>query len=587
MDDAVTRFLYTITPPNTYTEISTLTHILTQTIETVPHLLTTYPNENLYVLGGVSVEKKCPIERKTKNEDIRVKNYVFFDLDIRKVHPDYTDNDIIDMGFEIGTLLASHPIFSTWRYMVFSGNGLHLYYVSEPTPINHEEYARGYERIAHELNALLPVEVDIQCKNAARISRLPYSYNNKNNRHSLVYVIEEQQGVISPLLPTMLSKGKRDRVSVDDIKAYITTTPFGDLCRMFGIQVTPKGEIVMQGEVTSAKISKAGNYVNRFSGKGGSGDFIALYMEVYGTQFIETCTILADRIFKKDLGLTEQDEKRAVNETIKKARQVRLEPGMEPLIWNTPSMTMQFPPIKPYSYIIVAGETKSGKSTFAFDLAIKNAEFGKKALYFTLEMTADQLINNIARTAAAITPYEERHFMKYGEYPGEGHAVFMAKKHHITSLDTLYCVGREYGDTYTIHNIIEVILTYPDIDLVVIDNLDKIDGIGKQDDLARQKYISSTITYFTNEYNIPTILVHHLRKRGGERDTALFRGTDALSGTSKLSHDADMLLYVARERDPDGIPIGDDTWIQIKETREFSNITKRIILKQGTFIDVT
>jgi KaiC/GvpD/RAD55 family RecA-like ATPase len=325
--------------------------------------------------------------------------------------------------------------------------------------------------------------------------------------------------------------------------------------------------------------------VNRFSGKAGSGDFLSIYKEVFGTEFIESNQIIADKVFKKDVALNDKELKLQVREDIKRTRKKRQEGGYEPLVWNTPGLTNSFPVIKAYSYVVIAGPTKSGKSTVAFDLAVKNAQLGKNIIYYTLEMTREQLIDNISRTAAKITPQEERVLLRTGKYPEDKEKPFRAKKESILALDTLICLGKEHADDTTIVSILDNVLEFPDTDLLVIDNLDKIDAVGRQDDITRQKYISNMLVYFTNEYHIPVILVHHLRKEGGEKDSKLFRGIDSLSGSSKISHDADMTLFVARERDMDGEYTDSDTWIRVMETREFSPVTKRITLINGTFED--
>jgi len=256
----------------------------------------------------------------------------------------------------------------------------------------------------------------------------------------------------------------------------------------------------------------------------------------------------------------------------------------DPINWNTPHMDAAFPVIKNYCYMVLAGETKSGKSTVAFDLAVKNVQQGKEILYITLEMTKDQLIDNIARAYAGIEPLEEREYLQTGVYPNGKDSPFKRKQDELQNYNTLHIYGKRLGETLTIDSILNIILKHKDADLVIIDNLDKIDNKPKQDDFQKQKDVSNTLLHFTNEYLYPVILIHHFKK-APEGPKGTFRSTDALSGTGKLSHDANMVVYVAREKNDEGEFNSAQTFIRVMETREFSPCIRRVFFHKGVFQD--
>lgn len=137
-----------------------------------------FVNEDLYFVGGVSSQRNF---ERARDQDIAQKNYIFFDYDIRKSNPDITDSEIKEFGASMGEILkeANMP---DWRYIVYTGNGLHIYYFS-PAPIsvaNRVHWKFGLLSLCHKIDAKLGDKLDAACINLARLGRLPGSYNNKN-----------------------------------------------------------------------------------------------------------------------------------------------------------------------------------------------------------------------------------------------------------------------------------------------------------------------------------------------------------------------------------------------------------------------
>jgi len=593
MTHKLTQFLRDISPSDTFVEISTLTHVVTSDIDRVTDVISQNSFENLYVLGCVPHE--CPTSgdkrRKTTDKDITRKNYTFFDIDIRKQHTSITDEEIQLVALEIIEKLNGSTQFKDWKYVVFSGNGIHIYYIGSLVHINPKYYSSGYASMATTLSKLIGYEADAQCKNTARIGRLPYSHNNKNGGHIQTFIIADQDRY-SNIVEDMNTEGaKQNSISLQDAITKIKDYPIKSMCEAFGIQTTNKNEVIINGEVTSAKINEKDNYVHRFSGKEGNGDFIALYQAIFNKSFIDSIDDITTKVFNSSIKRDKEDPKLVVvhkqieRERLKEQRKQAFSIGYDPLDWNTPRMNNSMPLIKPYSYVVIAGETKSGKTTLVFDLSFKNAVKGKKVVYYSLEMTKEQMFDNICRSAAGITPEDERHKLRTLFYPDTKELVFERKRASLTAATNLHVIGKRLGQSSTILSILDHVLENPDIDLLVLDNLDKIDGKPGQDDMARQRDISKLLTYFTTEYNIPVILIHHLRKKTGYKDSGGLRDIDSLSGSSKISHDADLVVFVSRDKTDSGEFVDNDTMVRVMETREFSPLTKLIEFKDGTFVD--
>lgn len=147
---------------------------------------------NLYFLGGVKPEIG---KNRANDNDVLRKNYVYFDFDYRKLYPNATDAEIKDWAHNyLIPLLTFDETFARWRYVVFTGNGLHLYYFSrEPLIIIAQRaWKMGMREMVKKLEALTKIELDHACVNIARIARLPGSFNHKNTPPKPVEIIARQ-----------------------------------------------------------------------------------------------------------------------------------------------------------------------------------------------------------------------------------------------------------------------------------------------------------------------------------------------------------------------------------------------------------
>lgn len=579
----IKQFLDDLIIPGCGIQISTLNHVVGVYPETpVSPLLTTHTD--LYLLPGVDQNALHPVPhaRNTKDSDISMKNAIVFDFDVRKDHPRISDKKLLEMMEGMLALLSCDPIVGSWRYAVCSGNGMHLWYIDDYAyPITGEQYKAGYTAACELFSPFLFTQPDTACKNPARMFRVPGSKNTKKGEKDVV-MIQSQPGMISPIVKFVCTYTPKKKLDISTMLERIKRASMFDICRDLGYEVNQKGFLVMNGEATSIHLHPSGEFCTRFSGKPGSGDMVSLYRALYDKGFIEAVIDISQKVFHEEVALSEEQERKRNLEAFQRAQ--RLVTTYAPVLWNTELMNAQFPPIKRYGYVVLSGETKSGKSTVAFDIAVKNAKEGKRVLYITLEMTASQLRENIARSAANIEPMEERWRLEKGWYPQQKEKMYQETMQMLHGLTSLHIIGRDMGGVYTWKAIEERILGSVPWDLVVVDNLDKIDNLPHQTDFEKQKTVSNDILVFTNTYLIPVILIHHLRKPADEK-RSVFRTVDALSGTGKISHDADMVVMVSRERTETGEYADSSTFVRVAETREFSPCIRKVWFHQGTFHD--
>lgn len=151
--------------------------------------------ENVYFLANIRNDLVYNWLNRAKDIDISEKNYLCLDIDLRKQHEEYhkekvSDEYIIEFWKSLdGTLIKEHEYLWDYDFIVFSGNGLHIYYIWEARYISPDDYSYAMDRIMHEWDKFwnYPVlNTDKACKNIARILRLPWSYNQKTWKQCFV-----------------------------------------------------------------------------------------------------------------------------------------------------------------------------------------------------------------------------------------------------------------------------------------------------------------------------------------------------------------------------------------------------------------
>ena len=246
--------------------------------------------------------------------------------------------------------------------------------------------------------------------------------------------------------------------------------------------------------------------------------------------------------------------------------------------WGTLGMDKTFAIIKRGNFIIVGAKQSQGKTTYTFDMACKNAMLGHKVLYLSLEMEGNDIKSDFARKYAGITVEEEYNY----QVPEQKQIAYERKIKEIESIDRLIFKGMRRGDSLTWESIANIIKGYDDLDLIFLDNLDLIDGNRGENDVERQKNITKRIMNFTTEYKVPLILIHHHRKSQQGHDY----GADELTGSGKIKDNADIILKIQRNTDPDApYPEKYASRIYQQKGRGYPETAKNIFFIKGSFED--
>ena len=247
--------------------------------------------------------------------------------------------------------------------------------------------------------------------------------------------------------------------------------------------------------------------------------------------------------------------------------------------WGTKKLDDNFAIIKRKTFIVLAAKRGSGKTTFAFDMACKNALLGHKVLFVSLEMEKDLIKEDFARRRAGITIPEERDY----KIPEMKQLAFEEKIREIDSIENLYFSGVQRGSDVSWDGVKALIAEHQDLDLIIIDNLDLIDKNDGEEENDKQKRIVKNIMNYTSDQQVPLILIHHYRKTQGNSKG---NGMDELSGSGKIADSADYVVKVSRTSDPDAVyPEKYMSHICLQKARGYSESMQEVYFLGGTFVD--
>lgn len=222
----------------------------------------------------------------------------------------------------------------------------------------------------------------------------------------------------------------------------------------------------------------------------------------------------------------------------------------------------------------------SGKTTFAFDMAMKNALLGHKILFLSLEMDETEVKNAVARKKSGMTIEEELDY----NIPENKQLIFENKVAEINSIKNLFFEGVRRGGGLKWEEILDIIYKYNDLDMVIIDNLDLIEGERGENDLDRQKRVVKKIMGFTSEKRVPIVLIHHYRKIMGKEGKVA--NIDDLSGSKKICDGADRVLNISHNNKLDAeYPAKYQSIIYLQKGREYDDAIGKVYFIRGTFVD--
>lgn len=232
--------------------------------------------------------------------------------------------------------------------------------------------------------------------------------------------------------------------------------------------------------------------------------------------------------------------------------------------WGSDDIDREFPIIEYHTYMVLFGQAGSGKTTFAMSLARKN----ENVCLLTLEMSREKLIKQYAFHRAGI----EKEQYRQGNYD---ESIFTEYAKELDSIKILGVDEESTKQDYT-YDDLEKIVSRHDIDLLIIDNFNKLIGSG-QSDINADNNTSSKLLFLTRQYNVAIVVIHHTNKQQ-TKDQQVLRGMSGMRGTSKLNDDADIVCELGRDKETNL------TKIAVYKDRDWdATVSLDLEFKNGTF----
>lgn len=193
------------------------------------------------------------------------------------------------------------------------------------------------------------------------------------------------------------------------------------------------------------------------------------------------------------------------------------------------------------NFVILAGSTGMGKTATALNLVINMARHGKKVLFFSLEMTTDELLTRIIAIEASIS-FENIRNRNLSEEEMAKYVAYVDSKRfkQFQNLITIPAI--------TSLNItkIEEIVQKTKADIIFVDYLGLVKGdSSKQNTYEQISDISRRLKLLAIETNKPLIALHQLNRDMKNRPDKHPTLSD-IRDSGKIEQDADFIWFVYR-----------------------------------------
>jgi replicative DNA helicase len=154
-------------------------------------------------------------------------------------------------------------------------------------------------------------------------------------------------------------------------------------------------------------------------------------------------------------------------------------------------------------------------------------------------MSAKGIVERVASDAANYTIEEDR----FENFPEHKKKIYDAKLAELTSIENLKMI--DFG-MIPVEEMLGGILATDDFDLIIIDNFDRIGASkGVTNGYEADNLKIKTLLSFTQEKQIPIMLVHHINSKRPEKKGGY--GLSDLRGSGKITDECDTVLFLSRD----------------------------------------
>jgi len=458
------------------------------------------------------------------------------------------------------------PIDEQWKnlqnsplppsFIVQSKKSLHAYWLAKDATIeNYEEVIKGL---------IVKFQGDPACKDVSRVFRIPGFYHQKNPKEPILIGLvdehpervytEEEMLKAFPYVKETPKVYQKTQTLVNDFWGVI-----GNLENKMVLQRLSGQSIVNNETIEFTRRNPVGEHilVNKVpcdgwldeqgmigSGKRGGPTWIQ-WIGYYGkskadiakwakenlSEFIpEELKTIDGKAFNTETSFDLIDEMRSDFNQPKSTYSW----GMSYLDYKLPIIE------KNESYILIFGQSGSGKTLFTLWMAKQIAKTNKNVYFLSLEMTKKQMLKRFCRQKEGISKEQYRN----REYDTE------KLLSHLDEIKEVNFIGIDKGEVYDLDKI-DKIITEKKPSVLFIDNFNKIEYQGKTE-LETDRAVSKGLLNLNRKHKIPIIVIHHANKLPSEksRNSSPYnlRGLSGMRGSNKIIDDLDIGIEIARPK---------------------------------------
>ena len=194
----------------------------------------------------------------------------------------------------------------------------------------------------------------------------------------------------------------------------------------------------------------------------------------------------------------------------------------------------------PHEYIVIAGRPGHGKSCFCGDIAVHCATEGKRVIVFSLEMSAEAIMQRALCAMSHVAAGEWEGVPTDAELQPVLDAGEILRKLDISIYETIDTPEQMYA-------VISAAQRLTGADLVCIDNIQLMqtqERVPKEYD--RLTTISRQLKKITQNLRVPVLCISHLNREVEKRNNHTPKLSD-LRGSGGMEQDADLVLFLHRE----------------------------------------
>ena len=176
----------------------------------------TNTTDNIYYLNWLANDYEFQEWKRASDDDIKIKSEFCIDIDFRNnCDFEITNEDIIWEWETLAEFLETEDeYFWEWNKIVFSGNGLHIYYKGTPRSFDKKIYSMWVGRIYKQWDKFMwdeKYKCDHACKNIARILRLPWSINQKNGAKVEILAERKKESRLFDFIESLAKKEMQEQ----------------------------------------------------------------------------------------------------------------------------------------------------------------------------------------------------------------------------------------------------------------------------------------------------------------------------------------------------------------------------------------